>query len=63
MDTKLVYSVPELASVLGVSRTTAYQLVRTAGFPAVKVSANRTVVPRAALDRWFEQQIENQKEV
>lgn len=53
---RLVYSVPELAAVLGVSKTTAYQLVRTAGFPAVKVSANRTVVPRVALDRWLEEQ-------
>ena len=58
MMEKLVYSVPELASALGISRTTAYQLVRTEGFPAVKVSANRTVVPRAALDRWLEEQAE-----
>lgn len=55
---RLVYSVPEMASVLGISKTTAYQLVHRDGFPAVKVSANRTVVPCAALDRWLEEQAE-----
>ena len=53
---KLVYSVPELALALGISKTTAYQLVRSEGFPAVRVSANRTVIPRAALDQWLAEQ-------
>ena len=41
----LILSVPEVASVLGISRAGAYELVRSDGFPALKIGS-RIVVPK-----------------
>lgn len=54
--TKLVYSVKELAEALGISEPTAYELIKRPGFPAVKVSERRTVIPVDALSRWLDTQ-------
>ena len=55
---KLVINVDELAEVLGISRPRAYDLVHTEGFPAVRVSERRFVVPVKALEAWLEKQAE-----
>jgi excisionase family DNA binding protein len=54
MDKK-TYSVDEMAKVLGVSRPTAYALVRSHGFPALHVG-RRIVIPIDLLDRGVENQ-------
>lgn len=53
MSEKLVLSVSELASELGISSPVAYELVRQKGFPAVRLSERRIVVPVDGLKRWL----------
>lgn len=51
---KLVLDVKELASVLGVSKPVAYELTKKNGFPAVRVSERRIIIPVEGLCRWLE---------
>jgi excisionase family DNA binding protein len=46
---RLVYTVEEAGRLLGVSRTTAYECVRTRQLPSVRLG-RRIVVPRAAIE-------------
>ncbi len=46
---RLVYTVEEAGRLLGVSRTTAYECVRTGQLPSVRLG-RRIVVPRAAIE-------------
>lgn len=55
MDSKLAISVPEAAKLLGVSKTTMYELVRREDFPAFSVG-NRLLVSVAGLAKWVEEQ-------
>ena len=54
MNDKLVLSVQELASVLGICKPRAYELMNSADFPA-QISPRRKVVPRDALETWLAQ--------
>jgi excisionase family DNA binding protein len=56
MTEKLTVSVDEMASMLGISRPVAYELTRREGFPAVRVSERRIIVPVEALKRWLNEQ-------
>lgn len=56
-DLPLMLSVPEVAKVLGISRAGAYDLVRTDGFPKIRIG-NRIVVPRDKFIAWIDQQTE-----
>lgn len=56
MNDKLVLSVQELASVLGICKPRAYELMNSADFPAIQISPRRKVVPRDALETWLAQQ-------
>ncbi len=53
-DLPLMLSVPELASVLGISRTRAYELAREKGFPSLTIGA-RIIVPRDKLIAWIDE--------
>ena len=53
----LMLSVPEVANALGISRAGAYELVRSAGFPHIRIG-NRIVVPRDKFIAWIDQQSE-----
>ncbi len=55
MNDKLVLSVQELASVLGICKPRAYELMNSADFPAIQISPRRKVVPRDALETWLAQ--------
>jgi excisionase family DNA binding protein len=46
----LAVSVPKAAHIIGVSRTTAFDLIRTGRLPVIKIG-RRTLVPVAALQR------------
>ena len=48
----LMLSVPEVAAVLGISRAGAYGLVRSDGFPALKIGS-RIVVPKEKFIGWI----------
>jgi len=47
---RLVYTVDELAEILGISRPTAYQGIRTGKIPYIRVGA-RILIPKSALDK------------
>ena len=57
MDLPLMLSVPEVGEVLGISRASAYELVRSKGFPKVKIG-NRIVIPKGKFIQWIEDQTE-----
>ena len=50
----LMLSVQEIAIVLGISKTSAYELVRSNGFPVLKIGS-RFVVPKETFCEWVEQ--------
>lgn len=52
---KLTLSVTEAAEVMGVSRTTMYQLVKIKGFPTVQIG-NRVLVSIKGLEKWVDEQ-------
>jgi excisionase family DNA binding protein len=47
------FKVQEAAKILGVSRNTAYDAVKTGQLPIIKIG-RRFLVPRAALERMLE---------
>ena len=47
-------SVSEVAAVLGISQAGAYELVRTDGFPSLKVGS-RIVVPKEKFIEWIDE--------
>lgn len=57
MELPLILSVPAVGEVLGISRAGAYELVRSKGFPKVKIG-NRIVIPKDKFIQWIEEQTE-----
>lgn len=53
----LMLSAPEVAEVLGISRAGAYDLVRSAGFPHLKLG-NRILVPKDKFIQWIDDHTE-----
>ena len=51
-DLPLMLSVPDVASVLGLSRAGAYELVRSDGFPSLRIGS-RIVVPKEKFIGWI----------
>ena len=56
-DLPLMLSAPEVAEVLGISRAGAYDLVRSAGFPHMKLG-NRILVPKDKFIKWIDSNTE-----
>ena len=54
---RVAFTVSEAAAALGISRPTMYKIIRREDFPAFRVGT-RTLIPRAGLERWVEQQAE-----
>jgi len=52
--TRVVYTVPEVAALLGINLPRAYELTRQPGFPAIRVSSRRIIIPKEAFHRWLE---------
>jgi len=46
---KLCLTVVETATLLGISRNTAYEMIRLNQLPAIRCGQRRLVVPKAAL--------------
>ncbi len=53
----MTLTVPEVGEVLGISRAGAYELVRSEGFPHMKVGT-RILVPRDKFLAWIDEQVE-----
>lgn len=49
----LMLNVVQVAAVLSISRAGAYELVHSAGFPALRIG-NRIVVPKDKLREWID---------
>ena len=61
-DLPLTLTAPEVGEVLGISRAAAYELVRSKGFPHMKIGT-RILVPKDKFIQWIEEQTEmNSKE-
>ena len=56
---KTTMNVPELASSLGISLPNAYKLVKTPGFPVIRVGA-RILIPIDAYKEWLVRTSANQ---
>ena len=54
-DLPLTLTAPEVSEVLGISRAAAYELVRSKGFPHLKVGT-RILVPRDKFLIWIDEQ-------
>ena len=53
----LALTAPEVGEVLGISRASAYELVRSKGFPHMKIGT-RILVPRDKFLAWIDEQTE-----
>lgn len=51
----LMLSVSEVAAVLGISRAGTYELVKSDGFPSLKIGS-RIVVPKEKFISWIDAQ-------
>jgi excisionase family DNA binding protein len=49
MRTRLTYTVPEVAELLGISRSSAYECVRRGAIPALTLG-RRVVIAKATID-------------
>ena len=56
-DLPLMLTVPKVGEVLGISRAGAYELVRSNGFPHVKIGT-RIVVPKEKFIQWIDKNTE-----
>jgi len=54
-----VYSVEQIASILGIGRTSAYELVKKGYFKSVKIGRAIRISKRS-FDKWLDSQDENQ---
>lgn len=52
-ENKVAINVKEMAAMLGISVPRAYDLTKRAGFPAIRVSERRIIIPTEALNRWL----------
>ena len=56
MPQKVTYTVVEVAELLGISRTSAYECVRRGEIPSLTLG-RRVVVPRRAFDAMLEMEV------
>ncbi len=52
-NNKLALSIPEMAEALGISKPVAYELVKKEGFPVVRISPSRLIIPVDGLKAWL----------
>lgn len=50
-----VYNVPQIAALMDINLQRAYEIVKTPGFPSIRIG-KRIVIPKAAFERWLERQ-------
>ena len=55
-EMQLFLTVMDVANLLGISRASAYELVRQENFPKLKIVQGRTIIPRDRLLEWLDEQ-------
>lgn len=55
-----ILSVCDVASILNISKSKAYDLMRTDSFPSLRVG-KRILVPRDRFEAWIDQQISSNR--
>ena len=60
-DLPLMLSVLDVATVLGISRAGAYELVKSDGFPAMNIGS-RIIVPKEEFILWVKQKVSEKKQ-
>lgn len=53
---KMVYNITEVAGLLGISRSYAYQLVKENALPVLSLG-KRKVIPKQAFEKWMNEQV------
>ena len=56
----LMLSVPQVADVLGIGRTNAYELVKEKDFPSLKIGS-RIVIPRDKFIQWIDEKVSEKR--
>lgn len=56
----LMLSVSQMAKVLGISRTSAYELVKEKDFPSITIGS-RIVIPKEEFILWIQNQIKTKE--
>lgn len=51
----IIYTVTDVQKILSLGRTRAYELMRSDGFPSVKLN-NRLYVSKENFEKWFNKQ-------
>lgn len=54
---KVAYSVPELAKVLGISKSLVYTLISKNEIPYCRIGEKRILIPAEKLHEWLNQQV------
>lgn len=54
-DLPLILDAGYVAQMLGVSRSSAYGIMKSEGFPSIKINAKRIVVPRDRFLAWIDE--------
>ena len=60
-DMPMFLSVIDVANLLGISRASAYELVREENFPKLKIVQGRIIIPRDRLLEWLDKQVKYDK--
>ena len=55
-DLPMFLNVMDVANLLGISRASAYELVRQENFPKLKIVQGRIIIPRDKLFEWLDEQ-------
>ncbi len=60
-DMPMFLTVMDVANLLGISRASAYELVREENFPKLKIIQGRIIIPRDRLLEWLDEQVRYDK--
>ena len=60
-DMPMFLTVMDVANLLGISRASAYELVREENFPKLKIVQGRIIIPRDRLLEWLDEQVRYDK--
>jgi excisionase family DNA binding protein len=60
-DMPMFLTVMDVANLLGISRASAYELVREENFPKLKIVQGRIIIPRNRLLEWLDEQVRYDK--